>query len=334
MITAISGLSFKIITPQNNSKTDFKTNPLKDDSFKLQSKLNPSFGKSIVPRKAIFTCCDKFLAGVEKIEDLDTLANASKRFIDSIRKILDIPQKYRSDNLQPYKAFKHDLFNSFCSSKFRRFLYKNEVVMKQYYPELPDMHTPEFVSCYKQELKNVTERLKDNVEKTVEWDEFLQGNDRTINVSTIFDKLTSRRLKESDFSIEGMALLADKKMRDPMTIYFVLSQPFLNAQKYGEGKPFKIVIEKTIEAGKERYFASFINPDTNPIPDDEIDKILQGKKYRASNALQSGIDGTGFGFQYLVETLRRSCCGEDIPNLIQKGRERGVCVRVPIIGIV
>ncbi len=37
-----------------------------------------------------------------------------------------------------------------------------------------------------------------------------------------------------------MTLLKGKKLKKPEDTDFLITQPFSNAQKYGEGKPFKL----------------------------------------------------------------------------------------------
>ncbi len=136
-----------------------------------------------------------------------------------------------------------------------------------------------------------------------------------------------------NISLEGLELLKGKQIENPLQFYTYVSQPLGNAVKYGNNKPFKIKIEELWQEGKKVYYASFINPDTKPIPDDEIDKISGGWGYRGKNATEAHVVGIGKGFTNIVKILQENGYERDIPNLIEKGREKGVNVRIPLIGV-
>lgn len=333
MITAISGLSFKTTRPQNNSKTDFKTNPLnpkgRADSFELQNKSNPSFGRSIVPRKAILACCKRFSARMEKTESIDELRGVSERFLEIFKKVLYNPKLTKEPAFEHYQDFRHELLNRLTHEKWY-ILTDNHIDIPERYSEMAGVSNAEYLNQYKQAFTDTVGMIKGEIE----YEKFTSANLQTLNAKAIFERLRKHKLRLCPFSIEGLSLLKGKKIKEPEGLDCLIRQPFSNSQKYGEGKPFKIVIEKAMAGEEECYYASFINPDTTPIPDAEIDKILQGNSYRASNAIQAGIEGEGFGFGYIIRTLRREGYEQNIPNLIEKGRKKGVCVRVPIIGIV
>lgn len=140
-----------------------------------------------------------------------------------------------------------------------------------------------------------------------------------------------------DFEIIGLELLKGKILKNPDLFHFLMSQPLLNAIKYGDGKPFKIAIQEVEKDGKKLYYMLFINPDTTPIPDKEIVEILKGLGYRGKDVLEKGVKGSGFGIRRMIKELRWNGYEQDIENLIERGREakgeKGVCVRVPIIGV-
>lgn len=333
MITPILGLNFKRISPQNNSKTDFKTNPLRDDSFELQQKASPSFalsfGKSIVPRKAIFACCDRFSAKMEKTESVEKLRELSKSFLERLKKIVYNPEFNKEPDFRRYQSFRHELMNVLTNEKWFS-LTDNSAIIPVRYPEMTSMSSIEYLTSYKQACRDTVKMIKEEMK----YDTYSQSNKRIINANAIFDRLRKHRLKLCPFSIEGLNLLKGKKVKEPEDLFDFIKQPFSNAQKYGDRKPFKIVIEKATVEGQERYYALFINPDTKPILDAKIYRILEGNGYRVSSPDTTGIEGEGFGFGYIIRTLRRKGYEQDIPNLIERGREKGVCVRVPIIGIV
>lgn len=337
MIKPISIINFKPITP-NYNKGNIKSNSLKEDAFVKQKNINPSFGGSIIPKEKIFKCCDKFIADIDKIEDAPTLMESSNKFIDKIQEILDNSSPNISDeSLDFLRFFRHGLINNFCETKGRvlSIHYKDNAICKLY-PETTCMTDIEYLTYQKQELrKAVIDVIKERIDEGIHSEIQSKNNKKIVQANTVFDKLLNhkKRMEEIEFRITGRELLEGKKVKNPVDFYWFLQQPFLNAAKYSEGKSFKIVIEKIVKEGNERYYASFINPETKVIPDTEINKILKGNGYRASNAIESGIRGTGFGFISMIGTLKRNGYKQDIPNLIEKGREKGVCVRIPLIGL-
>lgn len=136
-------------------------------------------------------------------------------------------------------------------------------------------------------------------------------------------------------SLECFVLIKNKKIKkDPFIFYSYISQPILNLVKYGDNKPATIKIAKEAgKDGKDMYYAYFINHGTTPIPDDDIDKIIEGQAHRSKHAINKGIKGDGMGFANIVSFIISRGYEKDVPKLIEKGRKEGVCVRLPLIGL-
>lgn len=307
MITAISGISFKSSTQQINSKNNLRLNFLQKDTVELKQKTNPSFG-SVIPKTKIFKACDSLLESAENLSDTDDATLIVKDFYTKkLAKLLIIDPKMNEKEKYIFGMFSHELKN---------------IVQRN-------------VDASKQELKSFSQNIKQCTEDWECMEKNEKQSDKIVQFKTVFDKLkkTLKYMNSPKVDFVGFEVLKNKKVKNQNQFINLVSQPLLNAVKYGEKKPFKVVFDEVEKDGKKTYYASFINPETKPIPDKEIDKILEGKFYRATSAIESGIMGTGFGFWNMVRVLKENGYEKDIPNLIEKGREKGVCVRVPLIGI-
>lgn len=338
MITAISGFSLKRLLQKNsNNKPMANTFSIEKDPFvsrvKCIDEYKPSFtSKNLLPFSEILTCCDKFLSRMEKVEENSALKVIYKDLIIRIQN-LKPTKKVSKENKILWSIFKHNLINTWGASKGHQLSFSKIVTSKEF-PETIPMSDTDYIAYQKESLTQlVTDIIKP---ATINTELLLKKNNKIVYVDTILNWLHKyNKIGQMNFKIKGKKLLKDKKVKDPLNLYYVLSQPLLNAQKYSEGKPFKVIVEKVLQDDKEKYYISFINPDTKPIPDDEIDKILVGDGHRASDAIQSGIKGSGFGFEFMLNTLiGQGYRQQDLQSLIEKGRRRGVCVRVPIFGIV
>lgn len=299
---------------QNKSKYNIKntTKPdsLSSDTFQLQQKFNPAFG-SLIPKSKVFKACDKLAKSIEHIPKNEDVTKIARDFYDEkLKKILITPSKYNEKEQDDFDIFRHGLLNIVHRKIFNEQVSKNMLL--------------EFV-----------DDIKYCVNDGIDMEKWKRELNKTVLFSTIFNKFTKdlKLMNSPKVSWVGKDLFVGKKVKYPSQLYNLASQPLLNAVKYSEEKPFKIVIEEIVKDGKRTYYASFINPETKPIPDLEIDKLLKGDGYRASNATDTGIEGTGLGISTVVSILKRNGYAEDIPNLFEKGREKGVCVRIPLIGL-
>lgn len=173
MITAVSGLSFKRITPHNNLNNNQNSNTFRDekDSFvskdKCITQFMLSFGhKSLIPRSEVFACCDEFfefINGIEKIDDKQSLGKSIQEFLDKLGKILY--QTLDSSNEIPvkYKKVRHTLVHEMTqlyidldpNSKYKEFQINHDKIEK--------MSNSEFLNYCKTEIKILINDSKDLV---------------------------------------------------------------------------------------------------------------------------------------------------------------------------
>ena len=209
---------------------------------------------------------------------------------------------------------------------------KDRGVLLEYYPDATT--DIKYLNAQKKELKKAVDIIKSCTNRWSTLEKWNKPN-KIIPFQDVFNLLKRMPPKSQykNIQVEGLGLLKGKRIENPVRFYTYVSQPLGNAIKYGGNKSFKINIEEVERGGKNAYYASFLNLDTKIIPNAEIDKILEGCGYRAQNARQERIKGRGKGFFNIVRILKENGYGSDIPNLIEKGREKGVNVRIPLIGV-
>lgn len=330
MIKAIANIGFYKNTSPSSKNVEYTSSPvyssckinnnLVQDVFQ-PSKSYPSFcglAKSIIPKKEIFSLCDSVIASLDSNSPQIDPNSLLTYFQNQLGKIL--PQKQAEAQKaedQIYRVFRHEMNNL------------AEVISGKLF--IMDMHlskgrTTEAENLRKEVIAAV-DSLKENIK---DWTQLF--NDSSLsNILGLLNKVNM----STKVTWKGVEKLDGKKVSKDkyFDLYSLFSQPILNAIKYGEGMPVRVAIEEGKTAsGAKQLFASVTNPDTTPIPDAEIDKILQGKGHRA-DAIKDKIKGTGFGFQEMIRILKENGHESDIPDLIEKGREKGVCVRFPLIGI-
>lgn len=303
------------------------------NSYQTNSRTNIAFGTNVVPVRIINKRCDSALKKVEMITDWDSLIAASSKFFDKmILKVLRFKNPRLNDSENGFiRLFRHELINKIAtpSNFIKESFGPGGRVVKKMHPEIQT--DDQFYNYQKNEFKRLVNVIKST---TNEWNQAEKFEKDAVYVpfNSVFDRLMNiaTEMNSPQFDVVGKELLEKKKVMYPGLFRSMASQPFLNAIKYGEGKPFQVIFEHEKVNGQDTYWASFINPNTKPVPDAEIDKISEGKRHRAAG---SKIQGTGEGFAFLVEALKKFGFESHIPNMIEKGREKGFCVKIPLIGI-
>lgn len=336
MITRIAGINPCQNNPKYSLNSKAKINFLSVDAFELQRKNNPSFtSANLIPRGKIINGCNKLLANVKNISDSDKIAKISNDFFYVELNELLYPNRVKAKSNEEskyFKEFRHEVINVCATSSAFVGCKELKETLANAYPEI--LEEKGYVNFQKVKLKETINGVKDSTEKWVLFEKMKWLESNTLIPSIDIIRALESLLKNKGnigVSTNGLELLKDKHAKTPMDLYMLCSHPILNALKYGENKSFEIKIDKIIQNNKEKYYASFINPDTKSIPDEEIDKIVEGNFYRAPNS--KGIPGTGQGFADIVGIITEKGDICDIPNLIEKGRKKGVCVRVPLIGL-
>ena len=302
---------------KNNCNNSIK--PIPKDVFTPRQKSNLSFGS--IPQKKMATLYKNILRKIKQAKTEERINQIHNKFSFKYKKLLS----------KSNAEYDHEMRNGVV-------LYEALVIDKEGF--LKDIYYPHIkgdFSCLAFKKDTFKKLLGTIKECTNRWS-IIEKWDKPSTIAPfqdVFDLLKKMPSKSQykNISLDGLGLLQDKKIKNPAQFYTCVSQPLGNAIKYGEDKPFKIKIEEVVKAGQKSYYASFINPDTKTIPDKEIDKILEGYFYRASNATKANINGSGAGFYNIVRILTFNGYKSDIPNLIEKGRKKGVHVRIPLIGV-
>lgn len=285
---------------------------LPNDTFIKTKKSNVSFGH--IPQDETFKLCSELLENFKNPKKhLDDLLEVFKNTFINIAM-----NKPEDANLIEKKAWRHEIINIINN--------KGITILTLFDDGLLDT---------KFDKNMLVNELVDGVRKsTIRWNKTEYNINKTSNVKAVFDDLKglAKSLNSPAIEFRNLDMIEEKTLKNPDLAYTILSQPLLNAVKYGEGKPIQIAVETVENGGKSSYCLSFTNTETKPISDEEIEKILEGKKYRSKSAKESGIDGSGEGFSFIIDILKENNF-HDITNLIEKGREKGVCVRIPLFGI-
>lgn len=354
MIPAISGISINNRNQQISQRNNIRFISLPKDTFEIRQKSNPAFG-SVIPENEILGISNQFLKDIKNISDIKKLRETSyKFFYKDLNKILNPdgfpdfePLNFSKDDLVFFKNFRHELKNIITNRALlvdESLSFSREIVQEDY-PEI--VTDKQYLKHLKKALKGAVIDIKETINTWNLLEDWYKNPEKEVPFKDVL-KLIKRIPKNKNLtpSWGELEILNDKQVKEPTVLYQLLSQPLLNAIKYGEGKPFQIKIEEVVSDGRKDYYALFINPETKPIPDAEIDKIIEGLGYRASNARKTKIIGSGLGFSELVPIVKKKAksvsfwddkkkafYNEDLLNLIEKGREKGVCVRVPLFGI-
>lgn len=124
-------------------------------------------------------------------------------------------------------------------------------------------------------------------------------------------------------------LLEQNEVKNPFKFYDMFSR-FINVTaKESEGH-VEVKISKDIKNGKQQFFATFTNPETSILPDEDITKIL---KYTGSQKESSAVDSSvnsgikGFGMD-LIKLVQQN--GLEQGFVIEKGRTQGVSFTIPL----
>lgn len=284
-------------------------NNLTKDTFQMSR--NPSFGNnltSLIPKDEIFALCDKALKKIEGDVDEEAIYKNIVELVDRVKELMyqEMPERSQIER-NVFSSFRHEI--------------TNYLQVVRCIEALDPAENP-------QEKIKLVAGINDIKASAQLWRVLCEDGLKL----TDFLYALKRLNKNYPIDWQDSGLIDGRKsITNNLQLYSLLSQPLLNAIKYGEGKPVKVVIEEVEKGGKKRLFASVINPETTPIPEAEIDKILEGRGHRAERT--ATIYGKGFGFTEMIRILKTTEHESDIPNLIERGREKGVCVRVPIIGI-
>lgn len=303
------------------------------DTF-VHNKQNIAF-TSHLPKKELLQFCDEAIEELNKLTTTEQISELAQK-IRLNRNTLFSSIKENFENKSPKDREDIHNFLHECGNKSSKL---NFIEMHSYYKgrigqkyniteQSPDS---EYFPFFKQEVEKIIESIKKSV-NTRELLEKMETNpNKPVQMSEIMTLLKELSYKDSEgYVVKNEHLLKGKTTKSPKKLYDnVLSQLWLNAKKYKGDEPFVVAIEKD---DNNKLYMTFLNPDTTPLPNSEIDEIIKGNMYRAT-VTKDKIDGTGLGYKNIIAELKENGLEKDILTLIEKDRERGFKVRVPLFGV-
>lgn len=280
----IPGIITFNFTPNNlksEPKNSYKTNPWQNDSFQLQCKSQPSFGR-IIPKKGIFKCINKFIKEIDKISDIEELKKLSIDFYT---------EKLR---LAVYKNAKQYQFKE-GSSKFilkklnlgNNLSEKDKLIQSGYINNLVNMYAEQSKICYssQNDLNSMKKQLKENM--------------RTIKVYTKkwvnFEKW-SNNLSQKAQSEPIFNLLNELNHHISIESSNFIAEVLESIKAYSKSNPI-IKIEEVYKDNSFSYYADFRIKNNRSVGDDEL-KII---------------------FLRLMKALKNNGYNDNIEDVVQKG---------------
>lgn len=339
MIQPIFMFNLNKIQLKPNREGSFKTAPLKADTFERQHPVSPSFGsgpRNLIPSETILARCKTFLETVSNASSFEDLARESSSFfIDEVPKLLrDGSDRHAGSGLQ--SLFRHELVNRYFGEA--GCLLDADMLKLKLADKRPGVEIkPDDVFEYqKDSAKKTVEIIQDFTNDWAVLDDWAKNPETDVSGKEflgVFNKTLLKALQTTNISLFEGSDFDHVSINNPSRLYKLLAQPILNADKHERGKSVKVVLNEVEEAGKKMYYASVITPDARPILDSKIDKIIESAGDAVANVNVPKPMGTGFGFRQIIKILRKNGHETDVSNLIEKGRERGICIRIPLIGV-
>lgn len=295
----------------------------------------------IIPEKEIFAACTDFTKNYKNIKTEEELYNVASDFY--FHKLLPLIRKTDNRKIMQGKPFlswyRHELVNEimptvnnveFMSPAMDSY---NKIFIKEKHPNI--VTDEQYLEFMKNKVASSIETIK---EVTTRWQFLEKWADKTDKKVFVFRvlrqlKKTLNKSQINKFKFKGISKILFKRVENPFRFYNINSQLLLNADKYGEGKPVIVEVKKVVKDKKSKYYASYKNLQTKPVPDDQIDEIVKGEGHRSKDAVEAGIQGTGTGLQGVITALKEAGYDDYIPQLIKKGLDSGFIIEIPLIGI-
>ena len=303
------------------------------NKFKFDNKSNyqgVSFGSGI-PKKEIHDLSDIFLKKSEGvISEVSFFQMADEYFKTHLLNLVKGTPEEINNPGNLLRLFRHELVNNVISKfefnmnpDFKEFVEEENAHIKNFsYPKHQKKTFKELVGTVKDmvNLWGKIESWKYNKNKEVTFTEML---------STLQSAAKYGNNRETSIEFENNLDADNLVTRNAFEQYNVLSQIILNSLKYSEGKPVTVQFTKIPRhqaLGENIYTMITENHGTEPIRNEDIDKILEGNGHRSNDR---NIQGTGVGYAEIIDILRRNYQNARNLNLIEKNRKSGVKVIVP-----
>lgn len=335
-ISAFTGFNLCQFTPKYDYKREAKPNILQKDSFHSQKRLTPSFC-GVIPRKRIINSCKQLEKQVKKIsepEQVKELQEIIRDFFSTkLFNLLNPDTKMPSNEQMALRIFRHELGNLCTKPRMVICDYTKDLISEKYFPVRTD---EEHLIFLKSKIRKIIQIIENCTEEHATLEAWRKHPDIEVPAMDVFNL----RMKILEFiehpriSVTGKNLLLGKSVKNPALLYDLVSQPFLNAIKYSEGKRIRIIIKQVRVDGKIKYYISFINLGTNPLSKSEIIELRKGKiGYRTEAAAASDIEGTGIGVAELVRIIKKIGHEKDIEFLFEEDRVSGVHTCIEAYGL-
>lgn len=301
----------------------------KQNKYNSNYFFNQTTFQGIIPQKQIKKLNDKYLKKVVGVNNEDSFFTIAEEYLKKhlLPLIAHNPQQKQSDN-NLLRLFRHELVNN-IGAKFELELnpmLKDCVTM--------DRNETSYVDHQHKNFKQILRTVKEMVGmwgKIESWK--LQPNKKVPFTEIL--KTLQKAAKLGNHNSTDITFVSNINSNTLVTKnafdqYNILSQIILNSIKYSERKPVTVEFSKTAAhdaIGKEVFTMTVTNHGTQPIKNEDIDKILNGNGHRTGDR---NVDGTGFGYKEIVSILRKHY-GDRAKGLelMEKDRDSGVKVTVP-----
>ena len=289
--------------------------------------IQPAF-QGIIPQKQIKNLNHKYLKTIDGVNDEDSFFRIAEEYFK--KHLLSIlagkPEQKKEDN-DLLRLFRHELINN-INAKFELNL---NPILKEYAPinSKENNYVKHQHKSFREILKTIREMVgmwgkieswKLKPSKAVPFTEIL----KTLQKAAKFGNYSNTEIQFIS-NIDSSSLMT----RNAFDQYNILSQIILNSIKYSETKPITVEFLKTPAHqayGQEVYTMIVTNHGTNPIKNEDIDKILDGNGHRTGDR---NVYGTGLGYKEIVAILRKYYGDAKGLDLMEKNRQSGVKVTVP-----
>lgn len=326
---------------------------------------SPAFGN--IPVKRVEKLSNRYSTIIAKSNNAESFPDLMEKYQNSLMKILGKETFVRTNNLKflLFQKKLKELFNHIPfikknseqenkTLKALRHEYKNEFARRVYMAldgflrdRLPEFHPKHpdssiinndkmYFDFQKQELKDMFKYVNKNAQLWKNMDVWRKNPETIVSAKMVFEKLYDAVtfIERPQIIVKNENFLSKIKVKNPAQAYDLYSQIIFNAIKYSDNKPILVEFKKLVCDGEEKLFVSVTNLETKPLSASKIDELNSGIIKTSSKKSENGLFSSGFGIPEVVSIMKNNGCEKHIATLFEKGRESGVCVNVPIIGVV
>lgn len=317
----------KINNPDSYSFKNFTYTPKRlNNNFNNQI-MQPVF-EGVIPQKQIKKLNNIYLGKIAKIDNEHSFFKVAEEYLRQhlLSIVASKPEHSKSDS-DLLRLFRHELINN-IGSKF-------EIELN---PELKefakiDKTSHSYTEHQHKSFKQILKTVKGTIGMWGKIENWELHPSKPVPFNEIIGTLkkAAKFNNNLDAKIQFISNIDSENLvtKNAFEQYNILSQIVLNSVKYSEGKPITVEFSKTQahqKFGKEVYTMTVTNHGTDPIKNEDIDKIIVGNGHRTGDR---NVNGTGLGYKEIVAILRKHYGNAQNLNLMEKDRQSGVKVTVP-----